>query len=316
MTEPSPAVASSPLSVLLFAHAFSTELHEAVQAWRQYLDPLQCPYELFLVQETRPEVAPEPAAELSETPKPMRNFPYERSFGFRDALNDAIRSAQYPLLVFCPADKQYLPNDLERLLKRWLEVICPNCEKVFRLGTRPTKDEKINCPECREPFLPTLVDMIVGYRAGGQAPPWRILLDTVLGLLSRLLIGVPLEPRKCWLGSQGWGRRWVARWLFGVRVSDPECPFRLVRREVFQHLPIQSSGPFVQVEMLAKANHLSCYLAEEPVTWTLPTHALHDAISFGQDAQAVFRAPDFGPCANPHLALAPREPEFPVDGET
>jgi hypothetical protein len=84
-----------------------------------------------------------------------------------------------------------------------------------------------------------------------------VLLDIVIALASRVVIGVPLMPRVCWLGSEGRGRRWVARWVFGVRVLDPECPFRLARREIFQHLPIQSSGPFVQVEMLAKANHLT-----------------------------------------------------------
>jgi hypothetical protein len=276
-----PAIATSPISVLLFAQALSTDAPDSLRAWRRYLDTLGRAFEILLIQETRPEVSPDSTDELPEAAKPARTFPYDRSHGFRDALNEAIWSAQHPLLAFCPADKQYQPSELERMLK----VI----DKV---------------------------DLVVGYRAGGQAPPWRVGLDTLLGLLGRLVIGVPLEPRTCWLGAEGWGQRWVARWIFGVRVIDPECPFRLARREIFQHLPIQSGGPFVQIEMLAKANHLSCYLAEEPVTWTPPGMPTSEAITFGQDARLVFRAPDFGSFDGSHLALGQKRPEVPRAGES
>jgi hypothetical protein len=276
MPEPShrSAVASSPLSVLLFAHALSTDTQDSLQTWRQYLGTLGRAYEIVLIQETRPEVPTGPFEDLAESAKPTHTFSYERSQGFRDALNEAIRSARHPLLAICPADKQYLPSDLGRMLK----VI----DKV---------------------------DLVTGYRCGGQAPPWRVALDTLVGLFSRIVIGAALEPRTCWLGCEGWGRRWVARWIFGVRVVDPECPFRLARREVFEHLPIQSSGPFVQVEILAKANHLSCYLAEEPVTWTAPVEPTSsDGVTFGQDALLVFRAPDFGPFDGSDSALKANGP--------
>ena len=259
-----PAIASSPLSVILFAQSLSTETANTLHAWRQYLDTLHRPYEIFLIQETRPEVTPD----LAETQ--ARLFPFDRSLGFRAALNDAITAAQHPLLAFCTCDKQYQPSDLDRLLK-----------------------------------IIDKVDLVVGYRTGRPIPPWRVLLDTVVGLFSRIVLGIPLQPRVCWLGSEGWARRWVARWIFGVRVLDPECPFRLARRELFQRLPIQSGGSFAPIEMLAKANHLSCLLAEEPVAWTPPTLPSSDAISFGQDARLVFRAPDFGA---PRLAPAVNDP--------
>ncbi len=283
MSEPSqrPPIASSPLSVLLFAPALSTETADALQCWQTYLDTLHRPYEILLIQETRPELVADPA--------PLaRCFPYERALGFRDALNSAIRSAQYPLLVFSTCDKQFQPADLERFLK--------------------TDD-----PRKRPPIDET--DLVVGYRAGGQAPFWRILLDTLSAIFGRIVLGITPAPRVCWLGSAGRGRRWIARWIFGVRVHDPECPFRLVRREVFARLPIQSGGPFVQVEILAKANHLSCLLAEEAVTWTPPTLVPSDAITFGQDAWVVFHEPDFGPAPAPRLALAENASPLPPHDE-
>lgn len=265
MSEPSqrPAIASSPLSVILTAHALSTQTAAALAAWRGHLDTLKRPYEILLIQETRPEVQGAahavggPQQPLTACAAPSE-YTFERSVGFRAALNAAIAAAQHPLLVFCPCDGQYQPADLDVLLK----VI----------------DQ---------------VDLAVGYRAHGQAPPWRVLLDTLIGLFSRVVLGIPIETRVCWLGAEGWGRRWIARWTFGVRVLDPECPFRVARREIFRRLPLQSAGPFVQVEMLAKANHLSCYLAQEPVTWTPPTEPSEGAIGFGQDAWLVFRNPEF-----------------------
>ena len=69
--------------------------------------------------------------------------------------------------------------------------------------------------------------------------------------------------------------------------------FRLARRSIFERMPIQSGGPFVQIEILAKANHMSCLFAEELVAWSPPSIPESAAISFGHDARLVFRDPVF-----------------------
>ena len=226
MSEPSlrPPIASEPISVLLFAHALSSDTQEALQAWRQYLDTLKRPYEIFLIQETRSEAPP--ADEPADAAKPTRVFTYERNIGFRDALNEAIRAAQYPLVAFCTADKQYQPGDLAGLL---------------------SKIDK--------------VDLVVGHRKGSQAPPWRVLLDMVLGLLSWVLVGYTMEPRVCWLGSEGWGRRWVARWIFGVRVVDPECPYRLARAQS------SSTCRFSRVGRLCRSKYWRRRITCRAISW-------------------------------------------------
>ena len=250
MSEPSqrPAIASSPISVILFGQALSTETAEALTAWRHYLDSLGRPCEILLLHEASP-----PCDDVT-----VRSVPYEQAQGSRIALNDAIRAAQYPLLVFSTADKQYRPADLESMLK-----------------------------------LIDKVDLVTGFRAGGPTPFWRVLLDTLFTIFGVVVLGIPPQKRVSWLGARGWGRRWVARWLFGVGVIDPECPFRLARRALFERLPIQSGGLFVHVEVLAKANHMGCLLAEELVAWSPPPHSESAAISFGHDARLVFRDPLF-----------------------
>jgi hypothetical protein len=251
------AVAQAPLSVVLHARALSTETQNALRSWRHYLDSLRRPHEILLLQETRPETGS--AGNVVDSVQPTRTLSYERGLGLREALNEAIRSAQYPLVVFCSCDQQFQPMDLERLLR----VI----------------DQ---------------VDLVVGYRVGRPVPFWRVLFDTVIVLLSRIVVGIPLKSTECWLGTEGWGRRWMARWIFGLRVNDPECPFRLARREIVQRIPMQSKGSFAQIEMLAKANHLNCLIAEEPVTWTPPPAPATEATAFAEDAWRVFRDPDFG----------------------
>ena len=247
-------IASAPLSVVLIARALSTDAAESLQAWKAHLDSLNRPYEILLIQENRPETTPE------TTVSQERVFAYPHTDGFRLAVNDAIRSAQYPLLVFCPCDKQFASADLAKMLGA--------VDKV---------------------------DLVAGYRIGGQAPPWRVLLDLALNIAGRVLVGLPMSPRLTWLGGQGSARRWIARWIFGVRVTDPECMFLLARREIFKRIALQSGGAFLPTEILAKANHLTCFLAEVPVSWNPPSHPIRDTISFAEDARRVFSKPDFGP---------------------
>lgn len=55
-------------------------------------------------------------------------------------------------------------------------------------------------------------------------------------------------------GGSGW-------WLFGVRLADAACPVRLYRKSVFRW-PLQSNGPFVHIEIAAKANFAGCLMSE------------------------------------------------------
>ena len=79
----------------------------------------------------------------------------------------------------------------------------------------------------------------------------------------RVVFSAAPSPLPGWLGGKGHAARLLARVLFGVRNRDVLCPYRLMRREIFARIPLQSDGPFVHVEVLAKANFLGCILAED-----------------------------------------------------
>jgi hypothetical protein len=218
-----------------------------------------------------PLLEPEPNPAFAET----RGLPFDATGGLGPALAAAVRAAQHPLVVIATADRQYQPADLKQLLA----VI-------------------------------NQVDIAVGCRDVGRPALWRRVLGHICRGVGWLLIGLPLRPAACIPGATPWRRRWVARWAFGVRLADPESAFRLMRRDAAARIVLQSHGPFALLEQLAKANHLELIMAEEPVAWLRPTAPVVGQSSFGAEARALFRRPDFGP---PALHVPPPPAEVPPE---
>jgi glycosyltransferase involved in cell wall biosynthesis len=111
----------------------------------------------------------------------------------------------------------------------------------------------------------------------------------------------------------------AVRLLFGVRVKDVECSFKLFRREIFARIPIQSDGIFAHTEILAKANFLGCMMTEAPVNYRgnsslqLPQSASRQR---RREASQIFFRPDFGPAVLPESVAGSTElGEAAVDAE-
>jgi hypothetical protein len=200
----------------------------------------------------------------------VRRLPYDAAHGYGPALQAAIAAAQHPLIVLATADGQYQPADLKILLAA--------IDKA---------------------------DLAIGCRTVAPRPWWLRALGWLFRVLGRLLIGLPLHGTACTPGATRWRRRWVARWVFGLRLLDPESAFRLGRREALVRIVLQSRGPFALVEQLAKGNHLELLMAEEPIAWSPPAQRPPETVSFGQEARALLHRPDFGP---PELHVPPLAP--------
>ena len=56
------------------------------------------------------------------------------------------------------------------------------------------------------------------------------------------------------------------RALFGLRVRDIDCAFKVFRRPVLDALPIESIGAFVNTELLLRARGKGFRIREVPVT--------------------------------------------------
>lgn len=53
-----------------------------------------------------------------------------------------------------------------------------------------------------------------------------------------------------------WVWNWLVRLVFGIYVRDVNFSFKLCRREIFEHLELQSEGSFVDAELLVRADRL------------------------------------------------------------
>jgi glycosyltransferase involved in cell wall biosynthesis len=116
------------------------------------------------------------------------------------------------------------------------------------------------------------VDVVSGYRA------WR-----------------SFRPGLLW---RRYAYRGFLRGIFGLRLKDVDCPFKLFRRSIFGRIPIQSKGSFVHAEILAKANFLGCIMTEVPVHYEPDQRGDRKGSSsepWRADAWRVFQHPDFGP---------------------
>jgi hypothetical protein len=124
-----------------------------------------------------------------------------------------------------------------------------------------------------------------------MATTWRW-LGRLYRWTIRVVFGVALEPLPCWLGWRHQLVRWLYIILFGPLVHDAGSRFKLFRREIFRRIPLQSEGEFVHFEVLAKANFLSCVMAEVVLDWKAIPPVEPWRTTFGE-ARRVLARPEF-----------------------
>jgi len=257
-------IADASLSVLLLAFNEGPTFEEVVTAWIAALNALQREYEIILVDDGSTNQTAAWADALAGRYPRLRILHHESRRGLGAALRSGLAVAQHPLVLTATCDGQYEPAAFRQLLD-----------------------------------LINQVDLVTGIRVGQPVPWWLRVLGAMHRLIARVVFGVPLEPRVVWLGWANFPRRLLARWVFGLRLQDVDCVLRLYRREILPRLVLQSDGPFAQVEIVAKANFLGCWLAEAPIAY----HPRAQGGITGQDvaprtfveAWRVLNAPNFGP---------------------
>jgi len=92
--------------------------------------------------------------------------------------------------------------------------------------------------------------------------------DAIIG--SRLLPGAIVEPARS-VGRRGAALifRTAVRLMTPLRVSDPQCGFKLFRRDLVQtHIAqTQTSGYAYEIELLLRLTNAGAVIEEIPVTW-------------------------------------------------
>lgn len=270
-----PTIAGEPISVVLLAVHDEPSLAEVLDKWTTTLDKLERPYEILLVDDEDASLAGGEALAARFPRLKVLRDPDRRGVGA--ALRVGVAAAQYPLLFYTETGRHYQPGDLRRLL-----------DEIDR------------------------VHVVSGFRKGQPAPGWLRVTGVLYRGLVRVLFGYPVQPSPGWLGWKEYAGRLLSRVVFGLRVGDVNCAYRLIRRHIFARIPIQSDGPFVHVEVLAKGNFLGHYMTDEVALFDRPA-LVNSRPSRGwlADALRVFFAPDFGPTVLP----TPADPAAEMPGE-
>ena len=285
---PLPPIATHPLSVALLAHNDRPHLEVVVAEWLAFLTGLGRDFELIVVDDGSTDGTADLKAPLPAAHPRVHFLRHATPQGEGAALRTALAVARHPLFAYAPCDPRYPPGDLNRLLTK---------------RTHPDK------PELEIDH----VHVMSGFRAGRRAPLFWRALGALGRVVSRVVFSHASAPLPGWLGWRRHVGSLVVRWIFGVRYRDVASPFRLVRREIFARIPLQSDGPFVHVEIVAKANFLGHILGEE-VPLQVPPEPRSPPVGgrareILSEAVRLFRRADFGlpvlPQPQPEAAPAP-----------
>jgi len=83
------------------------------------------------------------------------------------------------------------------------------------------------------------VDVVNGYKINRSDPRYRIILGKLY--------------------------HWIARIMFGFKIRDVDCDFRLMRKSIFNDLVLEYDSGVICVEMISKLTKRNCRFAEVPV---------------------------------------------------
>ncbi len=89
------------------------------------------------------------------------------------------------------------------------------------------------------PALTDDVDMVNGYKIARSDPLHRVIIGTIY--------------------------QYFVRFVFGLKVRDPDCDFRLIRRSVFDKVHLESDSGVICVEMMKKIGDNNFRIAQVPV---------------------------------------------------
>ena len=203
------------VSVLVPAKDEAANLPEFLQRCADALGPAGFSYEIVVVDDGSRDDTPRVLRELRARYPFLRVVSHRRQRGIADALRSAGDIARGDIFVFYPADLQYLPDDIPRLVKPILEG-----RADIVTGTKQGKYEKafvsgVYNRLCRALFGVAVTDLnsVKAYRREVVAdvplrPDWHRFMVVIAAADGFRLTSepVPLYPRKAGVSKFTWKR--------------------------------------------------------------------------------------------------------------
>jgi hypothetical protein len=208
----------------------------------------------------------------------------EPATGIGGCLRAALTQVRYPFLLHLTLDYPYDARDLQLMWQRIHQ---------------------------RDAFMLRPPDLVNGCRNGRRTPwPWRV-VGWSWQLFCRVGFGLPFHPAPPWHGGQALLRRWLCRWVYGVPLADPFSGCKLYRTDFLRRFPIQSDGPFVHVEIAAKATFLTSIIDEIYLSPQTADISVPPSTTLRADCWRCFRHPKFV-IAVPKPAESPASASIPA----
>ncbi len=264
-------------------------LGAAIPAWLTVLGRLQRPVQVILINDGSTDDTPERLAQM-EVSKAIAEFTekpdqtvdilhFENAQGYGSCLREGISLAREPLIFYTGLESAYTPGEIRLLLDHQQKLETEYSIKIH---------------------------LINGFRSYAKMPPLTRRIHQLKTVLLRL--GLNYQPRDLpgWFGWKWYLSSMIYNQIFGVALGDVFSKFRLLRRELFDRIQLQSKSEFVHIEIAAKATFLECYMDEIPIAerpGPFPIQPYREAlqVSFSQDRRQVFSYPQFRSPIKPNL---------------
>jgi len=203
------------VSLLVPAKDEAENLPEFLRLSAEHLPAIGEPFEVVVVDDGSRDATPTVLADLRATYPWLRTVTHRRQRGIADALRSATDEATGDILVFYPADLQYHPEDVARLV----EPILANRADIVT-GTKQGKYEKAFVSSiynglCRWLFGVRVTDLnsVKAYRRDVMAavpmrPDWHRFMVAIAAAEGHRLtsVPVPLYPRTAGTSKFTWTR--------------------------------------------------------------------------------------------------------------
>lgn len=203
------------VSLLVPAKDEAENLAEFARLCAEDLPHIGVPFEVIVVDDGSRDATPQVLADLSGRYPWLRHVTHRRQRGIADALRSATDEATGDILVFYPADLQYRPEDVARLVA---PILAGDADIVT--GTKQGKYEKafvsaIYNGLCRWLFGVRVTDLnsVKAYRREVMAgvpmrPDWHRFMVAIAAADGYRLtsVPVPLYPRTAGVSKFTWRR--------------------------------------------------------------------------------------------------------------
>lgn len=203
------------VSLLVPAKDEAENLPEFLRLCAEHLPAMGEPFEVVVVDDGSRDATPTVLADLQATYPWLRTVTHRRQRGIADALRSATDEATGDILVFYPADLQYHPEDVARLVE---PILADRADIVT--GTKQGKYEKAFVSSiynglCRWLFGVRVTDLnsVKAYRREVMAavpmrPDWHRFMVAIAAAEGHRLtsVPVPLYPRTAGTSKFTWTR--------------------------------------------------------------------------------------------------------------